>query len=101
MALYRDAAGVPGQLLSSMAAPRPLVAGANELDVFDRPLPAGRYWLAIRTRPAVQLLTGGDERVTLCDRATTIPSLDYVWPDNWGPTRCQTYSPISVYLVTR
>ena len=102
MAVYADAANVPGALVAQVAGRQSLsAAGAREADLTDVVLNPGSYWLALRIAPSATLGHNQGATTTLrCVRTTTLPSLDDPWPASFGAATCGQSGIYNLYLVT-
>lgn len=105
IAVYRDAAGRPGELELAMDAPvAAYKAGAIEVDVAETTLASGSYWIALRGSPVIApayVVDGGLDSAT-CFRRFDLPDLAMPWPATFGSADCTVDDvQAGVYLVAR
>lgn len=104
MALYTDAGGTPGSLVSgAQFARRTLANGANVTDISDINLTAGNYWIALRVGSTTGLSTGdptAGQTGLRCTRQFNIPNLDDVWPVTFGTADCSNNNLFNFWITT-
>lgn len=87
IALYdTDAAGQPARFVAGTILPRLARAGENVVDIVDRPLPAGRYQLALWSDD-LEIAADASVSVPRCARSIVIRGTE-PWPSRYGDAVC-------------
>lgn len=102
MALYTDAAGVPGTLVAEMGAGKVLTNGANDGPIpTSPPISDSSYFLVIRFSQNVNVgyaATGVTGRQ--CVRNFQLPAITDPWPSSFGAASCTTDRLINMSFTT-
>ena len=99
MALYRDSANAPNQLVTaSNAATALTIAGTNYVDVPDLAIGAGTYWIAIRVSPSAAV--GESESVIARQCYRVIANFGDAWPNPLGGSSCGDAVVLNLFLET-
>lgn len=98
LALYTEAATVPGTLVASTVRTTLSAAGRRDVELADAPIAAGTYYVAMRAEPSVSLLRSSSATARLCTR--TLTNLATAWPASFGAATCSTTTPVNLFAIT-